>query len=313
KKDIKTLSNSNILLCEDNIVNQEIVVGLLEGSGINIDIALNGEEAVRIFKSNSTQYELILMDLQMPIMDGYEATKLIREIDNNIPILALSANATQEDLLKTKAVGMNEHLTKPIEINTFYEMLLKYISKKVDSSEFTNIDSNVGIQHLDGNKKLYLKILGNFKDTYEDMNFNDLDDEEFRRVIHTMKGLSANIGAISLHKISIELDKTQDKLLLPKFCEELSKVLDELKDIEDLDTKSDDSGSVIDDAERKILFSKLKMVIKSKKPKECNLVIGEIQTHQLSDEDERFFNKIKILVQNYKYNEAIDLVEGLKQ
>ncbi len=313
KKDIKTLSNSNILLCEDNIVNKEIIFGLLGESGINIDVALNGEEAARIFKDNTTKYELILMDLQMPIMDGYEATEIIRELDKDIPILALSANATQEDLAKTKAVGMNEHLTKPIEVNTFYEMLLKYISKKVDSSEFINIDSNIGIQHLDGNKELYLTILSNFKHTYEDLIFEDLDDEEFGRAIHTMKGLSANIGAISLHKISKKLDKTQDKLLFPKFYEELGKVLDELKDIQNPDTSSDDSDPVISDDVKKTLFSKLKIAIKSKKPKECSLAIKEIEKYQLSDDDERFFKKLKILVQHYKYNEAINLIEELQQ
>ncbi|MEA3513114.1 MAG: ATP-binding protein [Campylobacterota bacterium] len=133
--DIKILQGSDILLTEDNHTNQEIVIGLLENSGINIDVANNGKEAVDMFTSNKDKYELILMDLQMPIMDGYEATKLIRKDNSDIPMVALTANAMKEDIEKTKLSGMQEHLNKPIEVEKLYETLLKYISKKVNSEE----------------------------------------------------------------------------------------------------------------------------------------------------------------------------------
>jgi CheY-like chemotaxis protein len=91
KDEILSLSGSKILLTEDNEINQEIIIGLLENSNIEIDIAKNGKEAVRMYKNNPAKYELILMDLQMPIMDGFEATKIIRAQDKNIPIIALTA------------------------------------------------------------------------------------------------------------------------------------------------------------------------------------------------------------------------------
>ena len=119
---------SKILLAEDNEINQEIIIGLLENSGIIIDIANNGKEAIEKFKVSN--YELILMDLQMPIMDGYEATKIIRELDSNVPLIALTANAMKEDEQRTKLIGMNEHLNKPIDIEKLYKILLQYISKK---------------------------------------------------------------------------------------------------------------------------------------------------------------------------------------
>ncbi len=131
KINLSTLQGSKILLVEDNKINQEIIEGLLENSGIEIDIVNNGKMAVDIFEKN--KYELILMDLQMPIMDGYEATRIIREQDSNIPIIALTANAMKEDIQRTKKAGMNEHLNKPIDVKSLYDTLLKYISKKTDT------------------------------------------------------------------------------------------------------------------------------------------------------------------------------------
>ena len=122
------LKGHRILLVDDNEVNQEIVLGLLEHSSGKLDIASNGQEAVELFSKNN--YSLILMDIQMPIMDGYEATRLIRIKDKNIPIIALTANAMKEDIEKTKQAKMQVHINKPINISELYEALLKYLPKK---------------------------------------------------------------------------------------------------------------------------------------------------------------------------------------
>jgi len=124
KRDINLLKNCKILLAEDNEINQEIILGLLENSSIKLDIAKNGKEAIEKFKQN--RYTLILMDIQMPVMDGYEATKIIREIDKNIPIIAITANAMKEDIKKSAKYGMNSHINKPIEVEELYEVILRY-------------------------------------------------------------------------------------------------------------------------------------------------------------------------------------------
>ena len=134
RSEMTTLKGSHILLAEDNETNQEIIVGLLEESGIMIDIAEDGQVAVNKYKEDPNKYELIFMDLQMPVMDGYEATRQIRAIDKEIQIIALTANAMVEDIERTKAVGMNEHLNKPIEVEKLYATLLKRLSKKADSA-----------------------------------------------------------------------------------------------------------------------------------------------------------------------------------
>ncbi|MDP2894663.1 MAG: ATP-binding protein, partial [Sulfurimonas sp.] len=120
-------SANKILVVEDNLTNQLVLLGLLEDCVKEIDIAKNGKEAVEVFQIG--KYELILMDIQMPIMDGYEATRIIREIDKEIPIIALTANAMVEEIEKTKKAGMNEHLIKPINIEILFATLSKYITQ----------------------------------------------------------------------------------------------------------------------------------------------------------------------------------------
>jgi signal transduction histidine kinase/CheY-like chemotaxis protein len=124
---MRELKKSKILLVEDNEINQEIMLEFLKESNLDIDVANNGQIALQKAKKNS--YELILMDIQMPIMDGYEATKQIRNLNINTPIIALTANTMKEHIDKACSVGMNEYLLKPIDIHNLYEVLLKYLSK----------------------------------------------------------------------------------------------------------------------------------------------------------------------------------------
>jgi len=123
-QDISVLAGKRILIAEDNLINQEIILGLLEDSQMIIDLAENGEEVIALYEKNS--YSLILMDIQMPILDGYAAAKVIRKSDKEIPIIAVTASAMKEDVEKTMEAGMNDHLNKPIDINQLYRMLLKY-------------------------------------------------------------------------------------------------------------------------------------------------------------------------------------------
>jgi len=127
--EMKSIRGSKILLVEDNVSNQELVLGLLRLYEFQIDLANNGVEALALFNAHD-DYELILMDLQMPIMDGYETVKHIREVNTSIPIVALTANAMKDDRKKTKEAGMNEHISKPIDIENFYAILLSFIKQK---------------------------------------------------------------------------------------------------------------------------------------------------------------------------------------
>ncbi len=318
---IKTLKGSQILLVEDSLINQEIIIGLLENSGISIDIASNGEIALDMFESG--KYELILMDIQMPVMDGYEATRRIRGIDKDIPIVALTANARIEDAQKTKIAGMSEHLNKPIDIEKLYETLLKYISKKIEVKDvegticsnnniiipkFINIDANEGLLHLAGNKKLYMKVIKNFYYSYNNLKIENLEEDEFKRATHTIKGLSANMGAKSLHRIAQILDDSQDRTLIASFNAELKKVLDELKNIASEEISDIKDKKEISKTQKDELFEKLKVAAKTKRPKNFKSIIEDLDSYILLEEEKSIFEKVKILIKKYKFKEALTVL-----
>jgi CheY-like chemotaxis protein len=125
---------SVILLVEDMEINREIVTALLEPTGIIIESAENGRQAVDIFEKTPERYRLILMDVQMPVMDGYEAAKLIRSGKSphagTVPIIAMTANVFREDVERSISSGMNAHLGKPVELNKLLPVLRKYIHGK---------------------------------------------------------------------------------------------------------------------------------------------------------------------------------------
>ena len=120
------LAGRHLLLVEDNAINREIVLGLLAGSALTIDVAENGQQAVDQCQQRS--FDLILMDIQMPVMDGLEASRRIRAIDPQVPIIALTANAFPDDIANTRAAGMNAHLSKPISLEQLQAVLRHYLA-----------------------------------------------------------------------------------------------------------------------------------------------------------------------------------------
>ena len=129
-----SLSNQKILLVEDNELNLEIAKELLEMKGVTVVCARNGKEAVEIFKgSQLDEYQVILMDIQMPIMNGYEATQAIRLLERDdalrIPIIAMSANAFSDDVQRCLDVGMNGHIAKPISLTSITQTIIEVLEK----------------------------------------------------------------------------------------------------------------------------------------------------------------------------------------
>ena len=130
----RIFTGRRIMLAEDIAINREIVLELLEPMGLEIDCAENGAEAVRMFREAPGRYEMIFMDVQMPEMDGYQATGIIRALDipeaKTVPIIAMTANVFREDIEKCLAAGMNDHLGKPMDLNAVLDKLRAYLPAK---------------------------------------------------------------------------------------------------------------------------------------------------------------------------------------
>ncbi|MGB5866570.1 MAG: transporter substrate-binding domain-containing protein [Arcobacteraceae bacterium] len=238
KEEIKTLANTNILLVEDNEINREIIHALLENSGIAIDNVYDGQMAIDIFYKNPNKYDLILMDIQMPVKSGIEATKIIRKTNTKIPIIALSANAMKEDMIKTTQSGMNEHLNKPIDVNKLYITLLTYIKPKNSIVKkdlnsipsFKHIDIGIGLKYMNNNKKLYVSVLKKFCEKYHDISIDSIETDKLLFTVNSIKSLSATIGATELYKISEMLEQETNEEITMLFFSTLKTITTELKD-----------------------------------------------------------------------------------
>jgi len=316
-----SLKGINILLAEDNTINQEIVLGLLEKSGINIDIASDGKEAVELYEKENNKYKLILMDIQMPIMSGIEATNIIRAKDKDIPIIALTANAMKSDIEATKKVGMNDHIIKPINIDQLYSTIFKYISninidyKHIEKSEhstktlkFKYIDSKEALIRLNNNEKLYLKILNDFYFEYNSLRLEKLSDDEFKRAIHTLKGLSGNIGAFELNSVAIKVENENNKVSISQLNIELNKVLEELKSIVLTKNENNTTKPLIPKELKDKLFTELFDSLQHRRPKNIIPVIDELNNYFLGKTEQKIFDDVKILISDYNYKEAFDLL-----
>ena len=136
KYNSETFTKCNLLLVEDIEINREIAVALMGDIKINIETAENGEEAVKMFKANPEKYDIILMDMQMPVMDGLEATRQIKALKSpeseRVPIVAMTANAFSEDIGKCLEAGMSDHIAKPIDVDEMLGKISKYLSGKQD-------------------------------------------------------------------------------------------------------------------------------------------------------------------------------------
>ena len=232
--------DAKILLVEDNQMNQELAVSLLNNVGLSAMIANNGQEALDLLKEDA--FDLVLMDIQMPIMDGLTATKAIRERPEKyfkeVPILAMSARAFQKDTEECLAAGMNAHIVKPIDPTLLYEEMAKFLpidsdarpdkiveimkdDEKVSSEDaafiaqfqkIKNFDAAMGLYHSNNNKALFLKLLQglvtNFREKciFISKYVQNNQFEEATRMAHTIKGLCGTVGAISIQKKALNLE-----------------------------------------------------------------------------------------------------------
>jgi len=239
-EDLAAIKGATILLAEDNELNQEVAVGLLEDAGFKVEIANNGQEVLDMV--GRKPYDIILMDMQMPVMHGVTATIELRKLPQftELPIVAMTANAMEQDKEKCVAAGMNDHIAKPIEPDDMFRTLLKWIKpretaqpaatagsgKKASKDKkaegvadnaallvIDGLDVELGMRRVLGKKPLYLSMLrkyvSNQANTPTELRaaLDAGDTATAERIAHSAKGVSGNIGAAGLQAMAAEIEK----------------------------------------------------------------------------------------------------------
>ena len=246
----KLLENKKVLLVEDNILNQEFAMTILKSFGLDVYVAGDGLEAISEIKTK--KYALILMDIQMPKLDGLEVTSRVRKFKDKyfkeLPIIALSANALQGDREKSLFAGMNEHITKPIDPQKLFEVLKEFIKEK-ENRYLKNINKRVldtkeAIRRVSNNEKAYIKILEQFYNNYKSIS-SDIeylilhnDIKSLEKKIHELKGICGNIAAKKLFSTLSDMNTVLDNNKTPplnmfhEFKNNLNEVLNEISKIQ---------------------------------------------------------------------------------
>ncbi len=292
---------ASILLVEDYEINRQIATELLESEGFRVTSAANGKTALELLSEGKSdqEFDLVLMDIQMPEMDGYTATRKIRELptqSGQIPIVAMTAHALQSEKEKCFAVGMNDHIAKPIDPNRLIESLVRWIKpgdrkvsgkpSAIDSTPDPKLpelnleyfDQTSGLSRVAGNKKLYLELLIKFTQKHAtaareiQLYLEQNEFEKARTLSHAVKGMAGNLGATELQLKAEDLEEGLKSGLsdntyshLQSFQEALDLAISEVKKLQHLcasiDTKPE-SGDA-DHGEIQSILTELQSAIVS--------------------------------------------------
>ncbi len=244
---VRDLFGTRILLVEDNHFNQQVAMEILEKFGLTVTLAENGKEAVDlVLRKGTLAWDAILMDIQMPEMDGYQATRVIRQLEAKeerpgayptIPILAMTAHVLAEEHERCLAAGMNDHISKPFHSSDLLETLRRWV-RVPESASISREAVSAGhsrsaasgadgmepemdlpgfqvaraIRQIGGDAALYRKMLHLFSEDYRDIRQTlrqkkkEGDTAELRRLVHNLKGLAGNLGAERLARVAADLE-----------------------------------------------------------------------------------------------------------
>ncbi|AYH42627.1 response regulator [Azoarcus sp. DN11] len=231
--DLAAIRGARLLLVEDNELNQEVASELLRAAGFRVDVAANGAQAVQCVRQGG--YDLVLMDMQMPVMDGVAATREIRRLPGAaaLPVVAMTANAMAGDRDQCIAAGMNDHLAKPIDPERLWAALMRWISPRNVAAagapggssaaapgaalarlrQVPGLDPDLGVRRLMGKEDFYLSLLRKFVAGYGDFTLRldaalaGGDHAAAERLAHSLKGIAGQIGAVAIQEAAAELER----------------------------------------------------------------------------------------------------------
>ncbi|RTL40263.1 MAG: sensor histidine kinase [Burkholderiales bacterium] len=215
--DIHALAGLRVLLVEDHLINQEIAVRMLSSRGALIDVASDGQAGLdRLAAAGPAAYDLVLMDLQMPVMDGLTATRRLRTMPGfeQLPVVAMTAHALAEERAQCLAAGMQGHIAKPLNMTRLVRELQRYRPAPPPAAEPPVLDLQLGLRQFDGQASLYRRTLQGFADQYADglARWPGWLAEgawaDLRRAAHTLQGLAATLGARPLQGAALAVERS---------------------------------------------------------------------------------------------------------
>ncbi len=325
---ITTTEEVKVLLVEDNPINQQLAKKILESKGIIVMVANDGKEAVAMV--STADFDAILMDIQMPEMDGYEAARLIRQKYSILPIIAMTANVMTGDKEKCLQSSMNDYLPKPIDIKQLFNILAKWIPNihielpnlKPESAKLSNnlpgINIRDGLERLEHNHHLYIKLLQDFYKKYHDVATTVtslLAEEKIADVIyiiHSIRGVSGNLSIEKLYEISTILEstlKTKNKVnseLLARFETSVIEVMDTISNLEIDDSPTEFADGNINIDALKPLLAELNDLLNEYNSRAID-IIPNIKQYLTKDLQE-LYQQLEEKVDNFEFDEAKEIL-----
>ncbi|MES9956067.1 MAG: response regulator [Sedimenticola sp.] len=342
---VSAIRGASILVVEDNEINRQVAGELLAVAGLVVKEARDGREAVRMV--TGSEFDAVLMDVQMPVMDGLEATRVIRQIPGyeSLPIIAMTANAMVGDRERCLDAGMNDYVAKPVDPADLYHALVHWVPPKVmelpmaselpgithvEMDEFpalSGVEVANARKHVGGNLKLYMQLLKKFKknqagaadEVVHSLEAGDLDTA--RRIAHTLKGVSGNLGARRLFEAARDLDeciKKDDESCVQRQMPEVREAMGQiLGAIEKLDRPADISAAkqVVDDTDMEEIGAHLKELgaLLADADTAAGRYLADLMQQHRATPLYDGFEEMESLVEDYDFAEALEVMRRMAE
>jgi PAS domain S-box-containing protein len=345
-KKLAAIQGAKVLLVDDNKINQEVGYEIIQQAGLIVTVANNGVEAVE--KVNAFEYDIVLMDLQMPEMNGFEATRIIKSDPDfkDLPVLAMTANVMKQDIEKCLNVGMSDHIAKPINPTNLFDTVLKWIRPRTQNisvgrhkdgvfritdganiPDLPEINVQEGLNRLCGNKTLYRKLLIDFYDANLNIMheiesiFKKSDRKSAEMFFHTIKGSAGAIAAHNLASAAGEIEgRVRDQnhdgadIDLGRFSECLSKVMISLSKLKSASKAGIPSQTEQPVTDRVILLDSLNELgplLQTRKPKNCSQALEKVLLLSWPADLLAEMEELVNAAKKYKFKKAIASLESL--